>query len=187
MYRLDEWEHADHRVEVWCESRSLAGTVQRTCEELGVDLYPAGGFASDTFVYEAAQEIEYIGKPTVLLYLGDYDPAGLLIDQDIIRKLREHLPEQDVELRRLAITAEQIEQYNLPTKPRKAGDRRRLDIASTVEAEALPAGTLREMLRDAVDEYLPDGVRERTKRAEAAQRETLRVLSSRVDKTGGGA
>ena len=187
MYRLDEWAHADHRVEVWCESRSLAGTVQRTCEELGVDLYPAGDFASDTFVYEAAQEIEYIGKPTVLLYLGDYDPAGLLIDQDIIRKLREHLPDQDVELRRLAITAEQIEQYNLPTKPRKAGDRRRLDIEDTVEAEALPAGTLREMLRDAVDEYLPDGVRERTRRAEAVQRETPPVLSSRVDKTGGGA
>ena len=181
-YRLDEWVNAACRVEVWCESRSLAGTVQRTCAELGVDLYPAGGFASDTFVYEAAQEIKYIGKPTVLIYLGDFDPAGLLIDQDIIRKLREHLPDQEVELRRLAITAEQIEQYSLPTKPRKPGDRRRLDIEQTVEAEALPAGTLRAMLRDAVDAYLPDGVRERTRQAEAAQRETLRILSTQVDK-----
>ena len=186
MYRLDEWAGAERRVEVWCESRRLAGTVQQTCQELGVDLYPAGGFASDTFIYEAAQEIKYIRKPTVLISLGDFDPAGLLIDQDIIRKLREHLPGHDVELRRLAITAEQIKQYNLPTKPRKASDRRRLDIQDTVEAEALPAGTLRELLREAVDEHLPDGVRERTRQAGEAQRETLRVLSSRLDKPGEG-
>ena len=74
LYRLNEWAEAAHRVEVWCESRSIAGTVLRTCETAGVDLYPAGGFSSDTFLYEAAQEIKYIGKPTVLLYLGDYDP-----------------------------------------------------------------------------------------------------------------
>ena len=182
MYRLNEWAYSDWRVEVWCESRSLAGTVHRTCRELGVDLYPSGGFSSDTFIYEAANEIRHIGKPAVLLYLGDYDPAGMLIDQDIIGKLKQHLPGHEIKLRRLAITGEQIEQYNLPTKPRKSRDRRRLDIQDTVEAEALPAATLRALLRDAVDEYLPEGVRERTKRAESAQRETLRRLSSGLDK-----
>jgi hypothetical protein len=37
------------------ESRSIAGVVQqRDCQELAVSLYPAGGFSSITFAYEAA-------------------------------------------------------------------------------------------------------------------------------------
>lgn len=182
MYRLNEWAAAEYRVEVWCESRSLAGTLYGTCQALGVDLYPAGGFCSDTFVWEAAEEIRHIGKQTVLLYAGDYDPAGVMIDQDILRKLHAHLPDHPIELRRLAVTEDQIRRWRLPTRPRKAGDRRRLDIRETVEAEAIPASRLRQLLRDAVDEYLPAGVRERTRLAEEAQRETLRCLSAQVDK-----
>ena len=88
--------------------------IRRTCSELGVSLYPAGGFVSETFIYEAAIEIEEIGNPAVLLYLGDFDPAGLLIDQDIAEKMRRHLPGLRITLRRLAITLEQVDHYRLP-------------------------------------------------------------------------
>ena len=176
LYRTNEWDHCDTHVEVWCESRSLAGVIRRTCSELGVSLYPAAGFASETFIYEAASEIEEIGKPVVLLYLGDFDPAGLLIDQDIAEKMRRHLPGLEIALHRLAITPEQIEQYRLPTKPRKTREKRRPDIEQTVEAEALPAGTMRALLRDAVDGYLDPGIRQRLRVSERAQRESLLSL-----------
>ena len=177
-YRCDEWEHADSHVEVWCESRSLAGVVRRVCASKGVSLFPAGGFSSETFIYEAAQHIRQIGKPSVLLYLGDHDPAGVLIDEDIITKMRGHLGGVPVELRRLAITAAQIQQYSLPTKPRKAKDRRRLDITETVEAEAMPAGIIRELLAIAIDDYLEPDVRARVRASEAAQQQTMRELVS---------
>src|SRR5262249_4194484 len=48
LYRADLWAQADHYVEVWAESRSIAGVIQADCEELAVSLYPAGGFTSMT-------------------------------------------------------------------------------------------------------------------------------------------
>src|SRR5262249_46060621 len=38
LYRADLWEHADVYVEVWCESRSIAGVIQSVCRELCVSL-----------------------------------------------------------------------------------------------------------------------------------------------------
>jgi hypothetical protein len=58
-YRADLWSDADAYVEVWCESRSIAGVIVALCEELAVSLYPAGGFSSITFAYEAAEFIRY--------------------------------------------------------------------------------------------------------------------------------
>ena len=63
-YRADAWRHARAYVEVWCESRSIAAVVQRDCEELGVSLYPSGGFASLTLLYEAAEQIAAEGELT---------------------------------------------------------------------------------------------------------------------------
>ena len=48
LYGADAWRDAEAYVEVWCESRSIAAVVQDNCEELGVSLYPSGGFASLT-------------------------------------------------------------------------------------------------------------------------------------------
>ena len=45
LYRADAWRDADAYVEVWCESRSIASVVQGDCQELGVSLYPSGGFS----------------------------------------------------------------------------------------------------------------------------------------------
>jgi hypothetical protein len=82
LYRADLWTSSPCYVEVWCESRSIAGVIERDCEELAVSLYPAGGFSSMTLVYEAAEyikaEITETGKRPIIIYIGDYDPAGVL-------------------------------------------------------------------------------------------------------------
>lgn len=64
------------------------------------------------------------------------------------------------------------------TKPRKAKERRRLDITETVEAEAMPAGIIRELLAIAIDDYLEPDVRARVRASEAAQQQTMRELVS---------
>lgn len=45
---------------------------------------------------------------------------------------------------------------DLPTKPRKAGDRRATHIESTVEAEAMPAHLLRELVEENISELIPE-------------------------------
>ena len=176
LYRGDLWEQSDHYVEVWCESRSIAGTIEKTCRELAVSLYPAGGFASLTLAYQAAEFIKDMARdrPAEIIYIGDYDPAGVLIDQSIEAELRGHL-DDDVELNfhRVAITPEQVHEFDLPTKPRKAGDKRAAHIERTVESEAMPANLLRGLLRDAVESFLPPDALEVVKVAEQSEREGL--------------
>ena len=88
-----------------------------------------------------------------MLYVGDYDPAGVLIDGALIAELRTHSA-HPVDIVRLGINENQIEEHGLPTKPRKQSDLRRLDIQETVEAEAMDPNTLRAILDTAIDERL---------------------------------
>ena len=46
LYRRDIWTRSNVHVEVWVESRSIAGVLLRDTHELAVTLYPTGGFSS---------------------------------------------------------------------------------------------------------------------------------------------
>lgn len=181
LYRADLWQTAAHYCEVWVESRSLAGVVQEDCQELAVSLYPAGGFTSISLAFQAAEFVneEHNGREVVIFYIGDYDPAGVIIDVAIERELRQHLnPDVSLDFRRIGITSEQIVEHDLPTKPRKSGDRRSLHIAETVEAEAMPAGIMRQMLRDHIEALLPPRALEIARAAELSEREHILTFAN---------
>lgn len=180
LYRADLWRDADWRCEVWCESRSIASVVQADCNELAVDLYPCGGFSSVSFVHAAAEQHNASAddRSLQIVYIGDFDPAGVLIDQALERELRLHLrAEIPMHFERIAINAEQIAEYDLPEKPRKDSDRRSLQVKRTVEAEAMPAHILRSLLRDAVEALLPLDALHVAKVAEASEREHLERMA----------
>ena len=162
----------------------MAGVIQDDCKRLGVSLYPAGGFTSLTLAHEAAEQIDAMaeGRPVRIVYCGDYDPAGVLIDQDIVRKLRGHLPNLDIEEVRIAVTADQAK--DLPSRPRKASERRRREIRRTVEAEAMPAAELRAMLCSTVEGFLPAGALTSVQAAEDSEREGLARLAGIIDRNG---
>ena len=71
IYRRDYWASTDTLVEVWCESRSLAGVLGQVCSDYLVPLFPSGGFASLSFLYQAAEHIQESERANaVILYLG---------------------------------------------------------------------------------------------------------------------
>lgn len=180
-YRADLWRDADYRCEVWCESRSIASTILHDCRELAVDLYPCGGFSSMTFVHEAAMEHNnsHDVRPLKIFYIGDYDPAGLLIDQSLERELRNHLnPDIEMEFQRIGITPAQIREYDLPSKPRKKSEKRMPDMKMTVEAEAMPARQLREILRAHVEALLPENALRIARVTEKSERDQLTSMAN---------
>ena len=184
LYRAQLWTENLPHVEVWCESRSLAGVLKGTCKTLAISLYPSGGFASATLAYESACEIDSRKRErAIVLYVGDYDQSGVLIDQAIERELRSHLS-TPLEFRRIAINEFQIDYFGLPTRPPKTTDRRRPDITRVVEAEAMPAATMRRIVREAVEAHLPAGALDAVKVAEESERAGLRALGRIVGKEG---
>ena len=172
LYRFDLWRSCPDHVEVWCESDSIAGVLAATCHELAVSLYPARGFASVTLPFEAAEAINSIGKPTTAYYIGDYDPAGVLIPEKVEHELLTHL-DVPLALRRLAITKAQITAHDLPTNFRKQGEKRLPDLKLTCEAEAMPAGMLRSLVREAVESHLHPRALVAAREAEASERAIL--------------
>lgn len=183
LYRADLWSDADYRCEVWTESRSIASVIRSLCNELAVDLYPCSGFSSLSFAHAAAEQhiSSKDNRPLIIYYIGDYDPAGVLIDQSLERELRLHLNGYiEMDFRRIAINENQIEQYDLPRKPRKKNDIRSKQIESTVEAEAMPAHILRQMLREYIESLLPEGALYATKIAEQSERNGLIALANRT-------
>jgi hypothetical protein len=180
LYRADLWRDADVVCEVWVESRSIASSIIDLCDRYAVNLYPCGGFSSVSFVYSAAAELNAnnVGKPLVIFFIGDFDPAGVLIDVALERELRTHLdPGIKLDFRRIGINQEMVDEYDLPTKPRKIGDKRSLHVQYTVEAEALPANTLRSLLEAEIVALLPSMALEIARVAEESEKSHLQRMA----------
>lgn len=180
-YHLNRWENQRAYVEVWIEKKALQGVFEGPCEKLRVALAPCKGYPSLTFLHEAKQrfsDAEDRGQDSVILYFGDYDPSG----EDIPRSVKENLLRMgiEVEVERVALTAEQIEEMGLPSVPAKEGDSRSRTWSGdgAVELDAIEPAQLAEMVTGAIverfDPELFRKLRVREKRELHAYQKVLR-------------
>src|SRR5918998_3900394 len=80
LYRKDYWDTAEVNVEVWLEKEALKGVLVPTVvNECGLGLHVTRGFASITYLQEAAEDIALDGRPTYVYVLTDFDPSGVSI------------------------------------------------------------------------------------------------------------
>jgi hypothetical protein len=75
----------------------------------------------------------------------------------------------------LGLTADQVDDLDLPTRPAKRNSAADKSWPHTFAAEldAIPPGTLRDMVRNAIERDLPAHELDHLKRVERAERETL--------------
>jgi hypothetical protein len=159
-YRKDHWELQPRHVEVWCEKDAVIGSIEGTTDKLGITVRVARGFMSATRVNDIAGDLERIGKPTTVLYIGDHDPSGHCIEQAarnaVLARYSEITDnELEFEMVRLAIHQRDIKQFRLPplrvkdADPR-ADEYRRKFGGQCVELDALPPSELRRRIQRAV-------------------------------------
>lgn len=160
-YRRDVWDGRDDRVEIWCEKDALAGVIRPITDMYDVPLYIARGYSSMTFLYNAAQTIKSIGKPTYIYHFGDFDPSGIDAANNILRGLEDHGAE--INFTHVAITQDQIQDLTLPTRPTKKSDPRSKAWGNidSVELDALQAPLLKYLVKYCIlnhidEEYLED-------------------------------
>lgn len=157
-FSLTLWEDQRCQVMVALEKDALSGLVSAVAGDFRVKTFPTRGYGSYTYVSEIAQECAG-DKPTIILYLGDYDPSGLDIQRDLESRLERYCAE-DFETQRVALTLEQIQCYQLPPIPAKTGDPRLARfIADTggsdvVELDALPPNILKDVVRNAIQHHV---------------------------------
>ena len=176
-YRRSLWQDADADVEIWIEKDALAGVVYKVTSKMDVPLMVSRGFTSETFVYEAIEAYAGSARPLVVYALYDFDRSG----EDATRSLNEKLIRfgddsgLDVRFNVLALTLEQVEDWNLPTRPHK-----RVTVADqrwphpyACELDAIPPDDLRALVQDAIEQHLPADEFARLMKIEAAERATM--------------
>jgi hypothetical protein len=117
-------------------------------------------------------------KDPIVLYLGDHDASGVDIDRDMQAKLNRF--DGAVEFRRVAILPEQIDAFNLPTRPPKKTDSRSKGWeGGCVEIDTLSGQQIRELLEAEIIGLIDPDAWERTQAIEAAERESLNNILER--------
>ena len=166
-YRRDKWRDQPLHVEIWTEKDAVVSVVEHITDRWEVPLYSCRGYTSVSMIYDACQAWP-CDKPVAIRYFGDHDPSG----KDIPRSIRDTIYEirgEWVDLKVCAITAEQIDEYDLPTRPSKTTDSRAANFTGqSVELDALPPDTLREMVETAITAELDDDLWDKATKQEEA-------------------
>jgi hypothetical protein len=152
VYRRDRTEGQDVSVYVGVEKAGMVEQLRSWFEDRGLPVIALGGYASQSFVDDVVNDVGDQGRPAVLVYAGDFDPSGEDIDRDF-----EARTGCWAKVIRVALSAEQVERYDLPPQPgkeadaRAAGFLRRHGRLVQVELDALPPDVLRDLYREALD------------------------------------
>ena len=166
------------RLEVWCEKETLSGVLWPTCAKYRIDLLPCKGMPSLTYRHEAAMAANLDGRPFNVIYVGDSDPTGEMIDPTINRFMDEYLKVEWLGIERIAVTDEQRTAMSLPTRPPKETGARagRHAEIGCVEVEAIPPDALRRILAKSLEANLDMDALRRAHLEDDAQRETLEAM-----------
>lgn len=157
--RMDRQAGQKRRLIVWCEAQGMKPMLEGVATDYGVPVASSGGFDSLTTKHNMAKAFAGNGS-TEVLHIGDYDPSGVhmfsSLDEDI-KSFISHMG-GEVEFTRLAVTPDQRDEYNLPTAPPKATDRRKFEDYQTVQCEALAPDVLLGLVDSAITGRLDMGM-----------------------------
>lgn len=122
-YRLDRQEGQENCVEIWTEKDAVSNILLKVSQHFHIRLMVNRGYSSCSAMKEAADRLQFSHQKRIILYVGDHDPSGL----DMIRDVESRLGEfglMNFEIFHIALTREQIEEFNPPPNPAKITDPR---------------------------------------------------------------
>lgn len=127
-YRIDKWADQEYRPEVWIEKEALAGVVEPICRQLDISYLSCRGYTSQSEMWSSAMRLaamtQRYNQTPIILHFGDHDPSGIDMTRDITDRLRMFTGRGGLEIRRMALNIDQVEQYNPPPNPAKTTDAR---------------------------------------------------------------
>jgi len=149
-FTIDRQQGQERRIVLWCEAAGMVPQLQRVANDYSVPVYSSGGFDSITSKHTIGKEFGSVDS--LVLHLGDLDPSGEHIYSSLAEDIKEFSKcyGGEPEFIRLAVTREQVKQYDLPTSPPKARDNRSFD-GDTTQCESLPPRILAEIVPAAIE------------------------------------
>lgn len=192
-FRIDRQEGQEQIIEMWCEAGGMVPLLVEIADPYTIRVSSGGGYDSVTSKYLLSQraiERAERGIKTVVLHVGDFDGSGEdmadVLHQDVLTmvaqkvysaKWRPKDLDDDARVRwaldffsleRVALTEEQVIDYNVITAPTKPSDSRSRgfidahpDLVShlgtteiSAQLEALTPPDLQALLTDAITSHI---------------------------------
>jgi hypothetical protein len=95
------------------------------------------------------------GCEAIVFHFGDHDPSGVDMSRDIQDRLNLLSNGAGIQVRRVALTMQQVKLYNPPPNPAKITDSRSTDYikkfgSSSWELDALEPRIMRKLIKDSI-------------------------------------
>ncbi len=176
QFAVDKWEDQPNHIEVMVEKQALEGVLIPVCQRLGIRFTANKGYSSSSTLYEAGKRLykkTLEGKTVWVLYLGDHDPSGIQMTEDVENRLNLFAGEVCVNVERLALNMDQVQVFKPPENPAKETDSRYAAYiarfgTSSWELDALDPGTIDQIVTTTVER-----LRDNIAWSEAVKREDL--------------
>lgn len=188
-YARQLWETQRCHVEVWVEKEALAGVVQRAARETGVNYFSCRGYVSQSEMYSSGMRFRRLvkrGKSVSVIHLGDHDPSGIDMTRDIISRLDMFTGLGSVDVRRIALNMDQVEQYNPPPNFAKVTDARFVSYQELYgdeswELDALDPATLHDLIVNEVLSLRDEDLWQAAVAEQEEERNQLAAISEAYD------
>ncbi len=159
QYKRNRQEGQDLYVEIWTEKDAVSNILKRITDSFHIRLMVNRGYSSCSAMYRSAKRFLHCGiRKGMILYVGDHDPSGLDMLRDIEDRMYEFYVEE-LEIIPVALTMEQIKEFDPPPNPAKISDpRAKWYISkhgnSSWELDALNPKALHDIVSKAVRENI---------------------------------
>ena len=163
LIAFDKWKRQPFYVEVWVEKEALGNVIEKACEPWEVPFMACKGYLSASEAWRAGKRMQAridAGQECVIIHLGDHDPSGIDMtrDNDERTNLFSSYPDE-VDIRRIALNQDQIEQYDPPPNPTKVTDSRAKDYikkygGTSWELDALEPSVMVDLIQDEFKKFL---------------------------------
>jgi len=207
-YMRDFWQDQPEYVEVWMEDQASLEAVKKSPDHIlqryRINARYCKGFNSIGAMWVAYNFFKEISTPIKILYYGDLNPSGWAIPIIIVRQFEEM--GLDITLERLALNADQLEKYHLPSFTKISGDPRRREFNETfgfeeweakplqpyvdektgktklgkkhlnVDLEKIPVETFESLLEEDIKQHLDLGAFDESREKERVEDERLNML-----------
>ena len=179
-FRLNRQQGQPRHLMVWCEAGGMLPQLANYCRDFGVTVLSSGGFDSVTTKHNFARDACKFGLVEIL-HIGDHDPSGVHMCSSLDEDLRAFVGYYggDIEVTRLAVIPDQIDNMSLPTSPPKKTDNRAFS-GLTTQAEAIPPRRLKMIVQAAINDRMDMAQYETTLAVEEEIRESLTIKLARL-------
>jgi len=183
------WTSQPEFILVWIEKDALSRVVSSIADKYKVITAPSRGYASYTYIKEAVAKFPE-DKQITVLHFADHDPSGLDMTRDLEQRLHRYSELEGLDLnisvQRIALTHQQVQEYNLTPNPTKTADPRATGYTEQFgnqcwELDAIEPNELQRLVSESIKSRIDADIWNQTLEQQTQERQELEEQFSAIE------